>query len=141
MAIYRNAKFVVGGFNVSSAIRSLAFNLGAIEQDDTGMGDDTESAAGGLKRWTFEAEANQEFSTTTNAFNNVFATRVGTTQTIIFRPFASATALSQDSPKWSGTGLITSYSPVSSPNVGDQFTGSVSIRSAGTLAYTNVAPT
>lgn len=131
MAIYRNAKFVFAGVDISGQIRSLAFNQSAEEQDDTAMGDTTRSSAGGLARWTFEGEANQSFGTSTK-LDVAFATRVGTTQTVLFRPFASATALSDGNPKYSGTGLLTQYTPASG-NVGDQWVAPFSIVSAGTL--------
>jgi len=139
MAIYRNAKFVFAGVDVSAHVRSLALNRSAEEQDDTAMGDDTRSAAGGLARWTIESELNQSFGTTTQV-DAAFATRVGTVQTVIVRPFASATAFSDSNPKYSGSGLLTQYVPQSG-NVGDQFVITVSIVSAGTLTRAGATAT
>lgn len=131
MAIYKNAKLTVGGTDVSAFLRSVAFNHSAEEQDDTAMGDDTRSSAGGLQRWTIEGEANQSFGTTSQ-LDVVFATTIGTTQTVVLRPFASATGLAATNPKYSGSGLITEYVPMSG-SVGDQFVATFSIVAAGSI--------
>lgn len=130
MAIYRNAKLTVAGTDISSRIRTVAFNHSAEEQGDTAMGDDTRSSAGGLERWTIEGEANQEFGS--GNIDSVFATRVGTTASIVLRPFASATALAATNPKYSGSGLVTEYVPMSG-SVGDQFICTFSIVAAGAI--------
>jgi hypothetical protein len=134
MAIYRNALLKFAGVDVTTQLRSLAANESAEEQDDTAMGDTTRSSAGGLLRWTIEGEANQSFGTTTQ-LDVAFATRVGTTQTVVWRPFASATSLAATNPKYSGTGLLTEYVPMSG-SVGDQFIATFSIVSAGTRTRT-----
>jgi hypothetical protein len=128
MAIYRNAKLVVGGVNVSLALRSLSANESAEEQDDSAMGDTTRSSAGGLLRWTLEGEGNQSFST---SFDQAFATKVGTTVACRWRPDnATATAPTTGNPVYSGTGLITEYVPMTG-SVGDQAIATFSIVSAG----------
>lgn len=133
MTIYRNAKLKVAGVDVSNQVRSLAYNESSEEQDDTAMGDTTRTSAGGLIRWTIEGEANQSFGTSTQ-LDVAFATRVGQTATIVWRPFASATAdssLATSNPRYDGVGLITEYVPLSG-SVGDQFIATFSIVSAGT---------
>jgi len=130
MAIYSNAKFVVGGVDVSNQLRAFAYNEAVEEQDDTAMGDDTRSSAGGLIRWTIEGEAHQSFGTAT-PLDSAFATKVGSTVACVWRPInATATALSATNPRYSGTGLITEYVPMSG-NVGDQHIATFSIVSAG----------
>lgn len=129
MAIYNKAKLVVDSVDVSAQGRSLAYNESAEELDDTAFGDDTRSSAGGLIRWTIEAEFNQSFGTAT-VLDSAFATKVGTVVTCIWRPTTTATALTASNPKYSGSGLITQYVPMTG-NVGDQAIASVSIVSAG----------
>lgn len=132
MAIYRYPKFSFAGNDVSTQLRSLAFNQSAEEQDDTAFGDDTRSSAGGLKRWGFEGEGHQSFGTTTQ-FDVAFATRVGKTGAVLFRPYATATGtVDKTNPKYTGTGLLTSYPPAQGA-VGDQLVVPFSIVSAGAL--------
>lgn len=134
MPIYKKAKLTVAGEDISTQLRSLAYNEASEEQDDTAMGDDTRSGAGGLLRWTIEGEANQSYGTATK-LDDVFATRVGTTQTIVWRHTTTATALAKANPKYSGTGLITEYVPFSGA-VGDQHIATFSIVSAGSRTRT-----
>lgn len=132
MAIYKNASLTVTGNDISSDLRSLAFNHSAEEADDSAMGDDTRSSAGSLERWTIEGEVNQQFGA--GNVDAVFATRIGTTVGFVLRAYASATKDSAN-PKYTGTGLITEYVPMSG-SVGDQFIGTFSIVSAGSLTRT-----
>jgi len=134
MTIYKDAKLVVGGIDVSTQLRSLAYNEAVEEADDTAMGDGTRSSAGGLIRWTIEGEANQSYGTATK-LDLAFATKVGTTQTIVWRHTTTATALTTANPKYSGTGLLTEYVPQSG-SVGDQHVATFSIVSAGTRTRT-----
>lgn len=131
MAVYRNAKFTVGGTDVSSYLRSLALNHSGEALDDTAMGDDTRTNAGGLEAWTIEAEFNQFFSSSTGP-DSVFATLVNNTASVVVQPFASAAKPTGSSPEYTGSGLITEYVPMSG-NVGDQFISTVSIAAAGSL--------
>lgn len=128
MAVYSNAKLTVGGVDISSDVRTLAYNETAEELDDTAMGDDTRTSAGGLIRWTIEAEANQSYGT--GSVDAALATNVGQAVSIVWRHTSTATAITADNPKYSGSGLITNYTPMSG-SVGDQHVASFSIVSAG----------
>lgn len=132
MAIYRNPKFTFAGTDISTQLQSLAFNQSAEEQDDTAFGDTVRSSAGGLTRWTFEGVGHQSFGTTTK-FDDAFATRIGNTGAVLFRPYASSTGtVDKTNPKYTGTGLLTEYNPAGG-EVGTQWTAPFSIVSAGTL--------
>ena len=127
MSIYNKAKLVVGGIDISTALRSLAFNDTVEEVDDTAMGDNTRSSAGGLKRWTIEGEANQAYGAT--LLDGAFATKVGTVVTCLWRHTTTATVATTN-PKYTGSGLITEYVPMGG-SVGDQKIATFSIVSAG----------
>lgn len=129
MAIYKNAHFTATGANLSSFVRSLTFTEGGEPQDDTAMGDDTRSNAGGLKTWALEVEMNQSFAT--NGPDATFRGKNMTTMAIVFRP--DATGVSTTNPERTGTGLIAEYTP-NTGNVGDQMICRVSILAAGELA-------
>lgn len=132
MSIYNNAQLIVNSKDLSSYVRTLAYNESAEEVDDTAMGDDTRTSAGGLIRWTIEAELNQEFATSSGATpDNTLATVVGTAQSVQWRPTTTSTALNAANPKYTGSGLITEYVPMTGA-VGDQKITNLSIVSAGT---------
>ena len=133
MAVYKNAIFKFGGNALSTYVRSIAFAHEAEELDDTVMGDDTRSAEGGLQMWSIEGTMTQEFGTGAKP-DATFATRIGTTDSVVFWPGATATTTPSDTaPKYSGTGLLTSYSPQANESVGDRSECSFSIVAAGTL--------
>lgn len=130
MAIYNKARLIANSVTLDSYIRTLAFNHSAEEVDDTAMGDDTRTSAGGLQRWTIEAEFNHGGATGAEA---AFATSVGKTITVVLRHTTTSTANSASNPRYSGSGLVTEYVPGIQGSVGDQKISSVSIVSAGTL--------
>ena len=132
MAIYNKARLIANGVTLDSYIRSLAFNHSAEEVDDTAMGDDTRTSAGGLKRWTIEAEFNAAYGTGTP--DAAFATSVGTSIAVVLRHTTTATTNSTANPRLSGSGIVTEYVPGIQGAVGDQKIATVSIVSAGTLA-------
>ncbi len=132
MAIWNKAKLVLATIDVSASIRSLAYNESAEELDDTSMGDDTRSSAGGLIRWTIEGEGNQSYGTTTK-FDVALATKVGTVIACVWRQNSTATANASTNPRYSGSGLLVEYVPMSG-SVGDQQIATFSIVSAGTRA-------
>ncbi len=127
MAIWNKAKLIVGGVDVSTTLRSMAYNRGAEELDDSAMGDDTRSSAGGLATWSIEGECNQTYGAPPDT---AFATKVGTTVACVWRH--TTTATSGAIPKYSGTGLITEYVPFSG-SIGDQQICTFSIIAAGTV--------
>jgi len=137
MAVYNKAHLKVNSVNVSSYVRSLAYNESAEELDDTAMGDDTRTSAGGLLRWTIEAELNQAYGASTP--DAAFATVVGTVVACVWKHSTTGTATGAVTgiPVYTGNGLITEYVPQAG-SVGDQKTCTVSIVSAGNRTRTAV---
>lgn len=127
MAVFNKAKLVVDSIDISTALRSLAFNDTVEEVDDTAMGDNTRSSAGGLKRWTIEGEANQAYGA--GLLDAAFATKVGLVVTCLWRHTTTATKDGVQ-PLYTGSGLITEYVPMGG-SVGDQKIATFSIVSAG----------
>lgn len=129
MPLINDATVSIGGTDYSSFVRSVQLNYGVEEIDDTVMGDDTRSAAGGLEEWggtiTFLAgEASGEPN------NDIFS-QIGSTVTVAVKRDSAATAA--DNPEYSGTALLTQENPVEG-TVGDQQTFSVDFTSAGDLS-------
>jgi len=133
MAIFKNAYFTIqetgstAATNLSSYLRSVDFQYGAEEQDDTVMGDDTRSnAPGTLLTWGFSLNIAQNSS----AVDSVLFGAVGNTAAVVFRP--STAAVGPGNPQFTGTGFCGSYSPYTG-SVGDFLEVPFNISNAGTL--------
>lgn len=119
----------IDGTDLSDHGNQVAVTYEAETQDDTAFGDDTRSNAGGLKAWSMEMTFLQDF-----AASEVDATLfplVGTAVTVSVKATSSAT--SATNPAYTGTGLISSYSPFGN-SVGDQASATCSVVPAGTLS-------
>lgn len=120
----------LGAVDYSDQLVSATINYEAEAIDDTAMGDTTRSNTGGLKNWSMEFEFIQdEASGQTGA--NLFAL-VGTTVAIIARP-DNSDGVSASNPNYTGTGLLTSYAPLSA-SVGELSKCRVSFVPAGALS-------
>lgn len=127
--VLTNGHVTINAVDYSDQMKSGSLTYAAAEVDDTAMGDTTESATGGLFNWSGEIDFIQdEASGQTGA--NLFAI-VGTVVTIIMRPDAGA--VSATNPNYTGSALITSYTPLSGA-VGELNMARLSFRSAGALS-------
>lgn len=127
--VLSDASVVVNSVDLSDHVQQVAIDTGVESHDDTAMGDDTRSAAGGLLTWGIEVTFLQDF-----ASDKVDATLnglVGSTTVVVVKPTSGA--VSSTNPSWTGTALLTSYGPISG-SVGDQAVAAASFASAGTLA-------
>ena len=118
----------INSVDLSDHVKSVVLDTGAETQDDTVMGDDTRSSAGGLSTWGVEVELLQDYAG--SSVDATISPIISTVVPIEIRPTSSAA--SATNPKWTGNGLISSYNPVGG-SVGDQAMASVSITAAGTL--------
>jgi len=124
-----DASVVINSVDLSDHVRSVTINYSADMVEDTNMGDDTHTMLGGLKNWSMDIEFAQDY-----AAGEVDATLfalVGTSFTIDVKPTSGAVAATN--PKYTGTGILESYNPVSG-SVGDLATASVAVQAAGTLS-------
>lgn len=129
MPVLKDATVDIGGTDYSAFVRSVTLNYGAEETDDTAMGDDTRSAAGGLKEWDGEIEFFAgEGSGEPNA--DLFS-QIGSTATTTIKRDSAAVAA--DNPEYTGTALFTGETPVEG-TVGDQQMNAVSFVAAGDLS-------
>ena len=127
--VLTNPSISVNSVDLSSRGVNVAVAYEAESVDQTGFGANTRTMAGGLKNWTMEFEFLQDF-----AASNVDATcfpLVGATTTLIVR--ATATTVSATNPNYTGTGLITSYTPFGGA-LGDGARATLSVVSAGDLS-------
>lgn len=129
MSIIKDAFVSWGGTDLSSFVRSVALPYEAEETDDTAMGQNTRTQAGGLFVWTatvefFAGEAAGEP-------NAVLFPDVGSRKTLIIRRDSAATA--SDNPDYTGTALLRQLNPVEG-EVGDQQMLSAEFSAGGDLS-------
>ena len=117
----------VGGTDLSAYVRSLAISEDIEAQDNTSMGDTFRSATPGLKSFAVEAELNQSSS----SVDAIIAAVLGSTTAVIVRR-SSTGAQAAGNPQWSGSMLVTSYTPHQGA-VGDVDSCTVSFVGAGTV--------
>tara|TARA_Y100001951_G_scaffold87932_1_gene79219 strand:- start:281 stop:694 length:414 start_codon:yes stop_codon:yes gene_type:complete len=120
----------IAGVDLSDHVRSLTLDAGQSLQDDTAMGDTFQSNAAGLATWSVTIEFLQDY-----AASKVDATLegelgIGNSTALIFNPIGSTT--SSTNPKYSGTGVLESYNPISG-SVGDQALATATFQSASAL--------
>ena len=131
---YRNALVGVNGTDISSHFASVGVNFSSEMLDETAMGDSTRIRKGGLKDWSFDLTAHQDFAS--GAIDALLFDLVGTTACWEIRPqnICSTTV----NPVFSGIGVIESYSPLSG-DVGSLLDASITVQSAGDLARNTTA--
>jgi len=128
MAVYTDAYLSIDSNDLSAYLQSLELLYEAETVDDTAMGDTARSSAGGLKNWTITANFHNSFAA--DELDSILFAKVGTAVSIEVRP--TADAVGAGNPKFTGTGLLSAYTPLSG-SVGDQLTVPVTIVAAGTL--------
>lgn len=116
---------IVLGTRMASA--TLAYEAAAVDVSCHGLG--TTVNAGGLKSWSAEIEFKQDFSSS-SVDDRMFAS-VGTTVALVLK--ATTAATSGTNPAYTGTGILTSYTPFDG-SLGDALPASISIVSAGALS-------
>lgn len=126
--VINDASIVINAVDLSDHCKSVTLNYEAESVDDTNMGDTTRLMVGGMLNYSLEVEFAQDY-----AAGEVDATLfalVGTATTVTVK--ATSGAVSATNPSFSGSMLLTSYSPVSG-SIGDLATTSASFVPAGAL--------
>lgn len=103
-----DAYVVINAVNLSTFVKQVRLSESVEALDDTTMGDTTKSNIGGLKDWSIEIDFVQDYAA--SAVDQTINGLVGSTTTFEIR--ATSSAVGTTNPKWTGTGLITEYSPV-----------------------------
>lgn len=96
--------------------------------DETAMGDTTRINKGGLKNWSIEVNAHQEFNS--GKLGSALFALVGSTTCIEIRPDNSCST--GINPSFSGIGVLENF-PSMGGSVGSLLDAAFTIRSAGTL--------
>jgi predicted secreted protein len=129
------AKFVatdynitINGTNFSTSLASVELPIEVEEQETTAFGSTWRTRIAGLQSGSITLEFHQDFAAA--AIDSTLYPLLGTNATVTVRPAGSVT--SATNPSFSGTFLVTQYSPFAS-TVGDLATLSVTWPLTGAL--------
>lgn len=129
--VLKNAFVSVGGTALSARVQEVTIDTGHEGVDPTMMGSNTRLMKAGLKTWTVSIVFGQDFA----------ASQVDATLSTIYAANPPEAALeirpdtavvSATNPKWTGTGTLQSYTPLSGA-VGDFLTAPVTFEAASDL--------
>ena len=121
-------KVTINGGTVSSSLASVELPIEIDEQETTSFGSEWRTRIAGLKSGSITLEFHQDFAA--GAIDSILWPLLGTNATVVVTP--TSTAVSPSNPSFSGTFLVTSYTPYSS-TVGDLATVSVTWPLTGAL--------
>jgi len=125
--ILTDAFISVGGNVLSSFGNGVTLDYSVDTPDDTVWGDTTKSVmGGGLRDWSLKLDFNQDFAA--GAIDSILWPLIGTAVAFEIRP--SSAAVSASNPKYTGTGILGGYSPLSG-KPGDKAAISVSLKPGG----------
>lgn len=129
--VVTSQKVTLNGSDVSDACAraELVLNAAEVETTDFGSGGWTE-VVGGLKSGQLTLDFHSDFGA--GAVSSLFQNLVGTIGTFVV--IANGTAASAQTPAYSATALINSFTPVAGA-VGDLATFSVTFPTTGAVGY------
>lgn len=128
--IILNPVIVVNGGTVSTSAAKVTLTQNADEVDTTAFGGDGwRTSIGGLKSGSISIDWHQDY--TAGALDATFNPLLGGTVSFEIRPASTASA-GTSNPKYTGTMLVTEYSPVDSA-VGDLATFSTTWPTVGAV--------
>ena len=120
----------VAGNDLSEHFTSVSLPVEADTPESTDFGSGGwREYEGGLKNWTVSADYNQDYAAT--KLDPVLWPLFGTKVAIEVRP--DNAAVGANNPKWTGMGVINSYTPLSGA-VGEVVSGSLGVQGSGVLA-------
>lgn len=131
---FRNALVEINGTNLSDHFASLTLNYSSEMLDETAFGDSTRIRKGGLKDWSIDLVAHQDYAA--SEIDATLFSLVGTTVCVEIRPQNICSTVVN--PRYDGIGVIESYQPVGG-QVGTLLDAPITIQSAGDLSRTTAA--
>lgn len=126
--VLTDASVTVNAVDLSDWVTSVTLSVEVDDQEDTAMGDTYRSRLGGLKEWTLDIDFNADFAA--SAIDQTVWPLLGTVVSVVVKPTSGS--VSTTNPTYSGSVLVSEYSPVDG-DVGDLATTSVSWPGSGTL--------
>ena len=126
--VLTNAKVTINSVDLSDHVEQVSFSYEAEGVDDTNMGDTTRVMLGGLLSYGVDITFSQDFAAA--KVDATLFSLVGSTTTVVLVPVN--TTVSSTNPSFTGTMLLTSYSPIGG-TVGDKATAPVHFDPAGAI--------
>ena len=126
--VLTNAGVVLGGVDLSDHVAQVEVNQTFDEVETTAFGDGGRTRVAGLEDSSITLSFHQDFAAA--SVDATIAPLVG--GTAAFEIYADGTSVSGTNPKYSGTVLLTEWSPVSG-TVGDLLTADVTWPVSGTV--------
>lgn len=124
--VMTNANVKVNGTDFSDHIAAVTLDTSVDEVETTAFGQTTRTRVGGLKDGSIKLSWHQDFVGSVDA---TISPLVGTLATVVVMP--NGTVAGTANPSWTGTFLVSSYSPVAGA-VGDLLTFDTTWPTAGT---------
>lgn len=106
--VLTNVQVIINAVDLSAFVKQVTINYTAAEVDSTTMGQASISRLPGLKDWSMDFQFTQDYGNA-NVDQTIFGI-VGTIVTIDVKPVNGAR--SATNPSYTGSGLISSYSPM-----------------------------
>lgn len=126
--VLTDADVTVNAVNVSAWVTSVTLSVEVDDQENTAMGSGFRSRLGGLKEWSVDLDLNADFGA--SAIDQTVYPLLGETVAVTIK--ATSDAVSATNPRYSGTALVSEYTPIDG-GVGDLATTSVSWPGSGVL--------
>lgn len=106
--VLTNAQVILNAVDLSTWVKQVTINYSAAEVDATTMGMSSIARLPGLKDWSMDFQFTQDYAAA--AVDVTIFSIVGTVVTIDVKPVNGAR--SATNPSYTGSGLISSYSPM-----------------------------
>lgn len=127
-AVWSNGEFSIESNEIGTYVKSLSLVIGREAVDGSAMGDSWVTNFAGLATWSCEVELNSH----STAVDAVVEPLVGATSGVAFTLRQTTAATSTGNPQYSGTCVITSYTPYEG-SVGEVRTGRMSLAAHSAL--------
>jgi hypothetical protein len=121
-------KVTINGQNLSTSLASVELPVEIDEQETTAFGSEWRTRIAGLKSGSITLEFHQDFAA--GALDSILWPLLGTQATVVVAPTSGTVTASN--PSYSGTFLVTQYTPFSS-TVGDLATVGITWPLSGSL--------
>jgi hypothetical protein len=122
---------VLGGVDLSDHIASVTITQSIDAVETTAFGDGGRTRVGGLEDSSLTLDFHQDFAS--GEVDATIAPLVGGTASFVIAPFGTGVAASGTAPRYSGTVLLTEWTPLNGA-VGDLSTASVTWPVTGVVA-------
>jgi hypothetical protein len=122
---------VINNVDLSDHVASVTINQNVDAVETTAFGDGGRTRIGGLEDSSISLDFHQDFAS--GDVDATIAPLVGGTASFVLAPFGTAVAASGTAPRYSGTVLVTEWTPLNG-TVGDLSTASITWPVSGVIA-------